>query len=49
MEVNVVSAEELEKFAAAAQPAVRKLIDEKLGSEGTEMLDAMLSAIEAAK
>lgn len=49
MEVNVVSPEELEKFAAAAQPAVRKLIDEKLGSEGTEMLDAMLSAIDAAK
>ena len=49
MEVNAVSPEELEKFAAAAQPAVRKLIDEKLGSEGTEMLDAMLSAIEAAK
>jgi len=49
MEVNTVSAEELEKFAAAAQPAVRKLIEEKLGSEGTEMLDAMLSAIEAAK
>ena len=49
MEVNVVSPEELKKFAAAAQPAVRKLIDEKLGSEGTEMLDAMLSAIDAAK
>lgn len=49
MEVNAVSSEELKKFAAAAQPAVRKLIDEKLGSEGTEMLDAMLSAIEAAK
>ena len=49
MEVNVVSPDELEKFAAAAQPAVRKLIDEKLGSEGTEMLDAMLSAIDAAK
>ena len=49
MEVNVVSPAELEKFAAAAQPAVRKLIDEKLGSEGTEMLDAMLSAINAAQ
>ena len=49
MEVNAVSPEELKKFAAAAQPAVRKLIDEKLGSEGTDMLDAMLSAIEAAK
>ena len=49
MEVNVVSPDELKKFAAAAQPAVRKLIDEKLGSEGTEMLDAMLSAIDAAQ
>jgi len=49
MEVNAVSPEELKKFAAAAQPAVRKLIDEKLGSEGTAMLDAMLSAIDAAK
>lgn len=49
MEVNAVSPEELKKFAAAAQPAVRKLIDEKLGSEGTEMLDAMLAAIDAAQ
>ena len=49
MEVNAVSSEELKKFAAAAQPAVRKLIDEKLGSEGTDMLDAMLSAIDAAQ
>ena len=49
MEVNVVSPAELEKFAAAAQPAVRALIVENLGSEGTEMLDAMLSAIDAAK
>jgi len=49
MEVNAVSAEELEKFAAAAQPAVRKLIEEKLGDEGSDMLDAMLSAIESSK
>ena len=49
MEVNAVSPAELEKFAAAAQPAVRKLIDEKLGSEGTAMLDAMLDAIKAAQ
>jgi hypothetical protein len=49
MEVNVVSPAELEKFAAASQPAVRKLIDEKLGSEGTEMLDSMLSAIQEAQ
>ena len=49
MEVNVVTPAELKKFAAAAQPAVRTLIDEKLGSEGTAMLDAMLNAIEAAQ
>jgi len=49
MKINAVSATELKKFAAAAQPAVRKLIEEKLGNEGTEMLDAMLKSIEAAQ
>lgn len=49
MKVNVVSPAELKKFAAVSQPAVRKLIDEKLGSEGTAMLDAMLSSIKAAQ
>ncbi|MCW2306011.1 TRAP transporter substrate-binding protein [Rhodobium gokarnense] len=49
MEVNVVTPEEQKKFAAAAQPAVRKLIAEKLGAEGTEMLDAMMEAIEKAE
>jgi tripartite ATP-independent transporter DctP family solute receptor len=49
MEVNVVSPEELKQFAAAAQPAVRELIDEQLGSDGTAMLDAMLIAIEKAQ
>lgn len=49
MEVNVLPPEEQARFAAAAQPAVRQLIAESLGSEGTEMLDAMLAAIEAAK
>ncbi len=49
MKVKVVSAGELKKFAAATQPAVRKLIEEKLGAEGKSMLDAMLSAIEAAQ
>jgi TRAP-type C4-dicarboxylate transport system substrate-binding protein len=49
MEVNVVSPDELAKFAASAQPEVRKLIEENLGAEGIEMLDAMLSAIEAAR
>ncbi len=49
MEVNVVSAAEQQKFAAAAQPAVRKLIEEKLGAEGVDMLNAMMAAIEAAQ
>ena len=49
MEVNAVSPEELEKFAAATQPAVRELISENLGAEGDEMLDAMLAAIEQAR
>ena len=45
MEVNAVAPEELKKFAEASQPAVRKLIAEKYGAEGTEMLDAMLASI----
>lgn len=45
MEVNVVSPEEMAKFAAAAQPAVRTLIEEKYGAEGTAMLDAMLKSV----
>ena len=49
MKVNVVSAAEQAKFAAAAQPAVRKLIAEKLGAEGTDMLNAMLAAIKKAQ
>jgi len=49
MEVNVVPPAEQAKFAAAAQPAVRKLIAEKYGADGTAMLDAMLSSIEEEK
>lgn len=49
MKVNVVSPAEQAKFAAAAQPAVRKLIEEKLGAEGVDMLNAMMEAIEAAQ
>lgn len=48
MEVNAVPAAELEKFAAATQPAVRALIEENYGEEGVAMLEAMLSSIEAA-
>ena len=47
MKVNVVSPEEQAKFAAAAQPAVRKLIEEKLGADGTDMLNAMMAEIKA--
>ncbi|MGC9368352.1 MAG: DctP family TRAP transporter solute-binding subunit [Paracoccaceae bacterium] len=49
MEVNVVTPEEQAKFAAAAQPAVRALIEEKYGAEGAEMLEAMLASIEEEK
>jgi tripartite ATP-independent transporter DctP family solute receptor len=49
MKVNAVSPAEQKKFAAAAQPAVRKLINEKYGAEGTDMLNAMLKAIKDAQ
>jgi len=49
MEVNVVTPEEQAKFAAAAQPAVRALIEEKFGAEGAGMLEAMLTSIEEEK
>jgi tripartite ATP-independent transporter DctP family solute receptor len=45
MKVNAVSPAEIEKFAAASQPAVRKLIAEKLGDEGVAMLEAMMQSI----
>lgn len=49
MEVNAVPPEEAQKFAAAAQPAVEKLIEEKYGAEGLDMLNAMKEAITAAQ
>jgi len=49
MEVNAVSAEESAKFAAKAQPAVRKLIEEKYGKDGIDMLNAMMAEIEKVK
>lgn len=49
MEVNVVSGEELAKFAEAAQPAVRALIEEQYGAEGIAMLETMLDSVAAAK
>lgn len=49
MEVNAVSPEEQVKFAAAAQPAVRALIEDQYGEAGVAMLEAMLAEIETAR
>ena len=49
MQVNVVSGEELAKFAEAAQPAVRALIEEQYGAEGISMLETLLESVEVAK
>ncbi|MCA0044872.1 TRAP transporter substrate-binding protein [Celeribacter litoreus] len=46
LDVNVVTPEEQAKFAEAAQPAVRALIAESYGEEGTAMLEAMFTSIE---
>ncbi len=46
MEVNVISPEEQQRFAEAAQPAVRSLIEDQLGQEGIDMLDALLASVE---
>jgi tripartite ATP-independent transporter DctP family solute receptor len=49
MEINAIEPAELKKFAALAQPAVRKVIQEQLGAEGIAMLDAMMANIDAVK
>ena len=49
MEVNALPAAERKAFAAAAQPAVRKLIVDKFGAEGEAMLTALMTAIDAAQ
>jgi len=49
MEVNVVPPAEQAKFAEAAQPAVRALIEDQYGDEGVDMLEALLSSIEEEK
>ncbi len=48
MQVNALSAEEKMKFREAAMPAVKKLIVDKFGAEGEEMMKAFLDAIEEA-
>ncbi|CAM5379040.1 MAG TPA: C4-dicarboxylate ABC transporter substrate-binding protein [Thauera sp.] len=49
MQVNAIPEAELQKFAAVAQPAVRAVIEQQLGAEGIDMLDAMLANIEQVK
>ncbi len=49
MKVNALTPEEKAKFKEKALPAVKKLIIEKFGDEGKDMLNAFLEAIEAAK
>lgn len=48
MEVNTITPEQREIFAALAQPAVRRVIEETYGEEGVALLEAMLSSIEEA-
>ena len=48
MKINTIPPAELQKFAAASQPAVRKVIEEQLGADGVAMLNAMLADIEKA-
>ncbi|MCP4629923.1 MAG: DctP family TRAP transporter solute-binding subunit [bacterium] len=45
MKVNTLTASEKEEFRKVAVPAVKKLIIEKFGAEGQEMLDAFLDAV----
>ena len=45
MQINTIPAAEIQKFAAASQPAVRKIIEEQLGAEGVAMLNAMVAEI----
>lgn len=48
MAINSIPPAELKKFAAASQPAVRKVIEEQLGADGVAMLNAMLADIDKA-
>jgi len=45
MKVNTLTADEKEVFRKASVPAVKKLIIEKFGPEGEEMLNAFLEAV----
>lgn len=49
MEINAVPAGELAKFADAAPPAVKQLIEDKFGQEGIGMPNALLADIARAR
>lgn len=49
MEVNSLPPSELKAFAEASQPAVKKLIAEKFGDEGTKLLNQLQKAVDTAK
>lgn len=49
MEVNSLPPAELKAFAEASQPAVKKLIAEKFGDDGTQLLNQLQKAVDAAK
>ncbi|RTZ95873.1 MAG: C4-dicarboxylate ABC transporter substrate-binding protein [Deltaproteobacteria bacterium] len=49
MEVNSLDPAAKRQFRDAAMPAVKKLITEKYGPEGVEMMNAFLSAIEESR
>jgi len=48
MKVNALTAEQKKQFRDAALPAVKKLIQDKYGVEGTDMLNSFLGAIDTA-
>jgi hypothetical protein len=48
MQVYVPTAAELRAFRQASEPAVKAYIQNSFGAEGSELLDALSAAIEAA-
>ena len=48
MKINSLTASDLKKFAAASQPAVKKLIAAKFGTEGVDMLDDLFKSLDNA-
>jgi tripartite ATP-independent transporter DctP family solute receptor len=49
MDVYTPTAKERKAFQQAAQPAMRRHIADKLGKEGTELLDSLLKSIETVR